>query len=279
MKATVKLLLPSLFLLAITFNVQGVEINTKNNGPEFIEPETIKRASPKYPQIELDSANAGMVEMLFMVDKTGKTFEPIIQTSSHKNFETAALASLKKYKYKPATLDGIPVESVKGVRVLFLVDKQTDQVSSKFNKNYKRALKELNNEIVDQKKVEKNIIAMENSPHLSPYAFRHLNTVKHAYAKQFDTTQGEIDAIYQLLLFDKETKDAKKAFNETQRINIRRRLVALLIQTTQYGSAIREYRILKSIDPEAKSLFKKPFKQIADIQNSDQIIKTRKVVI
>ena len=216
-----------------------------------------------------------MVEVIFMIDKEGNTFEPMVDVSSKSVFEKPALLSVKNFRYEPATLNGNPIESVKRTRVLFLVKNQDDQVSKSFYKSYKSALKELKKEDSNKLKVQGKIKSMENSQHMSPYSYRHLNSVKHAYAEKFDTKQAQIDAIYQLLLFEGHSQDSKAILDNKTRVIFRRNLVALLIQTAQYGSAKDEYRTLKSIDPDANTIFKTPFKQINDIYKSDQPVQTQ----
>ena len=266
----------SFLALFISINSHSSETVSENKAKDiFVNANPIKRSPPKYPPQELKSGNVGMVDIFFMIDKEGATYEPVIETSSKPSFETPALSALKNYKYKPATLNGEPIESSQSVRIVFLVQNQDDKVSQHFNKHYKSAVNELNKDKPNQDKVKRKIKSMENSDHLSSYSYRHLNTVKYSYAEKFDSKQSQINAIYQLLLFESRTKTDKGALKKDQRISARRSLVSLLIQTSRFGDAIREYRTLNKIDPEAESIFKDALQQINQIRTDDSLIKTQ----
>ena len=209
---TLSILLP-LYSTASLSTETPAEVK-KQQVNNFVKPKIISRTPPNYPQKELDDGNVGVVEATFMVDKTGKTFEPIISYSSKPSFEPFALLSIRSYRYKPATLNGNPVDSISSVRVVFLVDRQDDQVSSQFNKHYKSAYKELEKETPNKSKIEKKIASMENSNNMSAYSYRHLNSIKYTYATQFADEQAQIDAIYELLLFESRTKNASAALGK-----------------------------------------------------------------
>ena len=169
-------LLTTLLLLILPLSSQSEEAKVEIKLEEvFISPKIVKRDNPDYPHSELRNGNAGMVDIQFMVDKEGQTFEPVIETSSRKSFETKALAALKNYQYEAATVNGQAIESVQRVRIVFLIDQQNDQVSKPFYRNYSLATKELSKEQPDINKIKKYITSMENSSHLSAYSYRHLN--------------------------------------------------------------------------------------------------------
>ena len=252
----------------------GIELASPQKNT-FVNAKVIKKSNPKYPSVELNNANAGMVDITMMIDKNGKPFEPVVDASSRPSFEFNALRSIQNYLYEPATFNGTPIETVTKVRVIFLVARQDDKVDKKFHRNYKSALKELNKKSPDKLKIEKKIQSMENSAYLSPYSYRHLNTLKHSYAEKFSSKQAQIDALYQLLLFENKVRKDKNGLSDEQRINARRRLVLLLIQTSQYGAAISEYLTLKKIDPKADEIFKDSIKQINDIKNNNQTVVTK----
>ena len=64
-----------------------------------------------YPAEELSMARTGRVILSFMIDEQGNTFEPMVELANNSKFIDAALRGIKEAKYKPATLNGKPVES------------------------------------------------------------------------------------------------------------------------------------------------------------------------
>lgn len=110
------LVLSALLSLSTTSTFSAEEESTdKRQTNNFVAPKLIKRTPPNYPSYELNHANAGAVEITFMIDKNGKTFEPIVDYSSKPSFEPLAILALKSYRYKPATFNGEPVDSVKSI--------------------------------------------------------------------------------------------------------------------------------------------------------------------
>jgi len=178
-------------LLSLSSSIVQSE-QTTHSKDVYTEPKLINRTSPNYPPHELEDANAGAVEVIFMVDKTGKTFEPILGYTSKPQFGIYALNAIKNYRYKPATLNGKPIDSLKRLRVDFAVQDQDDQVSQQFRKHYRTASKELSKENPNKNKIKKRINSMANSSHMSPYSYRHLNSIKHHYASLFKDEQAQI---------------------------------------------------------------------------------------
>jgi len=58
----------------------------------------------------------------FLVKATGKTSVVLLTTSGSPEVDEMALATLRRWKFKPATLDGKPVDSSRKIRVEFEVE-------------------------------------------------------------------------------------------------------------------------------------------------------------
>jgi TonB family protein len=50
------------------------------------------------------------VRVSFVISEEGKVIEPMIEDSSHRDFDSSTLNAIEKWRYKPATLGGKPVE-------------------------------------------------------------------------------------------------------------------------------------------------------------------------
>ena len=75
----------------------------------------IVRVAPEYPPKALKKDLTGHVVIEFTVTPEGTVRSPRVVSSSDKVFERNAIRAVRKFKYKPRVLDGVPIE-VSGVR-------------------------------------------------------------------------------------------------------------------------------------------------------------------
>jgi TonB family protein len=85
----------------------------------------IVKVQPIYPQRALRDRIEGHVIVSFTVTTTGETDNVRVVESSSPIFDTAAIESAKKYKYKPRIVDGKPV-AVDGVETRIEFTLQND---------------------------------------------------------------------------------------------------------------------------------------------------------
>ena len=248
-------------------------VNTNTEQALFEAATLINRGYPTYPESESETYNSASVLISFMVDKNGHTFEPVVINSTRKEFEKAALSALENYQFIAATYNDQVVESIQSVRILFLVNKENQEVNQQFDTVYRDAINELKKDQPNKERLITQISLMENSTHMSPYNYSNLNIIKQNYAQIFDSKQSQIDAIEELLLFESRTNQ-EAALDNRLKSTMRRKLVLLYIQTQQYGSAVQEFEELRKIDSEAGILFEDALKQMEDIYQSNQIIQT-----
>jgi TonB family protein len=71
-------------------------------------PREILAPAPEYPEGTSTEDATGTVVVDFVVDKTGRPIEPVIVSSSNPAFDEAAIETIRKWRYAPATLDGKP---------------------------------------------------------------------------------------------------------------------------------------------------------------------------
>ncbi len=72
--------------------------------------EPIQRTPPSYPGRALSQGREGWAKVSFIISEEGEVIEPMIEDSSHGDFDAPTLRAIEKWRYKPATLDGKPVE-------------------------------------------------------------------------------------------------------------------------------------------------------------------------
>jgi TonB family protein len=87
---------------------------------------------PAYPFEMRASGIKGAVAVDFVVDVNGHVQNPVVYNSNNPHFEDAALAAVSKWKFKPATRNGQPVNAAARVTVAFALDDGgTDQYQIK----------------------------------------------------------------------------------------------------------------------------------------------------
>lgn len=101
----------------------------------------VKRVNPKYPINEARKGREGWVRMSFMVTENGKVKDVVVEDSSGiKGFEKQAVRAVKKWRYEPATLDGLPVPSGQNKVILSFAiirnDSNNRVVTRKFKQRY-----------------------------------------------------------------------------------------------------------------------------------------------
>ena len=73
----------------------------------------LSKAMPVIPKIARRRGSSGLVEIVYSVSIYGRATEIVVtrEEPSDENFGSAAVTALKKYKFKPATENGEPIES------------------------------------------------------------------------------------------------------------------------------------------------------------------------
>jgi periplasmic protein TonB len=74
-------------------------------------PRAIYQSQPIYPYEMRQAGVAGRVEIMFIVDDTGVVRQPRITSSSHREFEQAAIDAVMQWRFEPGTKDGKKVNT------------------------------------------------------------------------------------------------------------------------------------------------------------------------
>jgi len=70
------------------------------------QPVPIQRAAPVYPYEAKQAGLEGWVKVIFIVDETGAVRNARIDSSSHREFESAALDAVRLWRFQPGVKDG-----------------------------------------------------------------------------------------------------------------------------------------------------------------------------
>lgn len=90
-----------------------------------VVPTTIERTRPKYPA-ELRSAGlSGEATIFFVVKADGAVADALVIKANDTRFGDAALAAVRQWKFRPATVDGKPVNCRLMVPIQFVPPKKS----------------------------------------------------------------------------------------------------------------------------------------------------------
>jgi TonB family protein len=90
--------------------------------PVKINPEARFQARPAYPAAMREAKIGGQVVVDFVVNKDGVPINIYAIRSTRKEFESAATEAVKKWIFKPGTIDGIPANIHMQVPVIFTLN-------------------------------------------------------------------------------------------------------------------------------------------------------------
>lgn len=108
----------------------------------YVPAEVIERFTPEYPPETVVTGREGWVILSYVVSTDGAVTEVMIEDSSgNEHFERAAMEGISKWRYRPATLDGEPVEqALTRARSLFVMDgAPASGARAQFVRKYRRA--------------------------------------------------------------------------------------------------------------------------------------------
>jgi len=84
-----------------------------------VNPVPVKTPPPEYPDSMKRQGVSGVVAVSIVIDETGAVMSTTVAKSSQPEFEAPALNAVKKWKFKPAQKDGVPVKMKVTVPIRF----------------------------------------------------------------------------------------------------------------------------------------------------------------
>jgi TonB family protein len=102
---------------------ESAEGSTSDTDVVRTPPVVIKSFPPQFPRQAKRDKLQGVVVLKFTVTKNGEVTEISVNESMPKNvFDESAIKALKKYKFKPATENGEPVDCILRLPIVFSLD-------------------------------------------------------------------------------------------------------------------------------------------------------------
>jgi TonB family protein len=111
---------------------------------EGVMAQSLERKSPRYPKTQEGRGQEGWVQVSFVISPDGTTQDLLVEDSSGSGqFERAALAAMKRWRYKPATLAGEPVQQCHTrVAMVFALKQEKRGASARFIARFKAATRQ-----------------------------------------------------------------------------------------------------------------------------------------
>jgi protein TonB len=85
-------------------------------------PVPVRTVPPVYPSELRKDGVSGIVTVKCTIDEQGNVTDPEVAKSTNPAFDEPALDALRKWKFKPAQMDGKPVPQKVSIPIKFVVD-------------------------------------------------------------------------------------------------------------------------------------------------------------
>lgn len=157
-----------------------------------IEPEPIKRISPRYPKSAARNKREGWARLSYIIEEDGSVSNVLVtSTSGSADFAKASKAAVLKWKFKPATENGKPIQQcVNSVQLNFRMNGGGEEgATRRFRAKYnaaQNALKE--KDFVETKRILTEMFALKNR-HASENNYLHLLASNYEAAMDNKTQQ------------------------------------------------------------------------------------------
>lgn len=119
------------FAVTLTILLQGLvpePVNAKEYSigireeSKLVPAKIVDSPAPEIPASLQETAFKSYCEARFVIDAKGGTTVSIVSSSGSEEIDAVALQTLKKWKFKPATLEGEPTSSTRRIKVEFEVE-------------------------------------------------------------------------------------------------------------------------------------------------------------
>lgn len=230
-------------------------IDADANQEIFVKAELLEKKTPEYPYARTKKSHEGVVNLGVMVSPEGKVYSPLVNLSTHVDFEEPALEAVKQYKFNPARLNGMPVDSYYDVLIRFNMEGLDGSVSERFSKFYKTAKKELGKDKPNQKKLKRKIESMHETYLMPHYALAHLASVKAQTAVKFGDNHSKLNALKQLLVFEGAVGKNGKLLDDFFLAWTKSAIIKNELDLGQFQAAYWNYLDLQKTNPQNAQRF------------------------
>lgn len=234
------------------------------------------------------STDSGLVDVILMVDKSGKVVHPQVVRSTDPRFEEEAIKAVKRYEYQPAMLDGKPVESVKYEELRFIF-KITDSRDSRggrasFNDTRRNGLPDgfrtfhdrfsakIEESSATQAELAELLERMIEIKHQSFYSLAYYQLARYKFATRFEDDKMRIDALERLIWIDQRIRKKHQILNEDLGPSVKTSLISAQLEAGRFADALRNYEVFSAEDSKLKSDLAPYIDQLKALRDSDKIV-------
>lgn len=108
---------------ALAANAAETEANARKASTR-VEPKLKRQVNPEFPREALDKGVSGVVIVAYTVDAEGRTQDVRVESAQPPEiFDRAAIAAVRRWRYEPATVDGVPTETQLQMKIRFTLPK------------------------------------------------------------------------------------------------------------------------------------------------------------
>lgn len=227
-----------------------------------------KLPRPRFPKTHLKKLNWAKVRVGFMIDKKGEPTELVVLESSNPDFDSYAFSYVRKYRYKPALFYGEPRESYMTSVVPFWTYK-TPAVLPEFAQSYEEIKSLLDKPSLNTDLVSKKLKTLEEKEKFNFYAIIQINMLKNALAIKMDSTENQIQALEQILMFEGERYFRGGVIDQNSKLSAYKQLFNLYLKKGDYSKAKGAFYSARNLSPEFGEQNKEVFNKIEDISKND----------
>ena len=189
-----------------------------------------------WPLKEAFQLREGWVDLNFMVDQRGKTYEVVVTDSAgSKAFEEAARKAARKWTFEPAMLAGEPTDSGYGLRVYF-THPFTHQAGPQFSHDYEQALAAI---ATGDRASAETVLAQVTVRNLYEDAL--LSLAKYQFEARWGTEAGQLESLRRAI-----GRDPGSGFlPRKQSIAALQALLPLELRAKDFASAMWTWQLLR----------------------------------
>jgi hypothetical protein len=239
--STIALCVNLLFLISIAHAVD-TEIAIQPIDTSYVAAK-LKQESTRwgvsYPGKAVSANRSGAVELLYIVDISGRATEIVVGSFTNEMFIKQAIKAVKKYHYTPALRNGKPVPSfIKNVFTFtgrYLNSKLVNQFDKKydlFNQQFLKSEPELD-------VLKKHLKKMNGVRQANPAMQGVLNYVEMIFAEKYLPLDNQIEAAYAADIYRLGGLSMQK------KLEVKRKLISWLVEAGRYADASDLIKSLK----------------------------------
>lgn len=232
----------------------------------FTLPKLVEQSVPNYPRSAQQKGVEGWVQLNFMVDPSGRTYEiEVTDSSGDKAFRNAAVRAAKRYQYAPAQLNGLPIDAASNMKVTFQMYDSPKGASGRFLVRYKKFSKALSEG--DLELAQTRLHELEALQVKWLYEDAYLNLARAELSERKEDYS-------QALKFLKRTwayEDHGEYLPEASRPMVLKKLLLLQVRLNHLADALKTWHLLRPLlqPGEDRDKLDALAKSVWDAQNSD----------